>query len=156
MLNLTPSGIKLTPTGVKINTNLVWTSHNTGGVEFNTGVFAVFPRCIYDPTLVEIHQSMWTVEPNVNLFSQQQTTGDKEIPMCLSCQGRWGDTKKGRTFSLNTTLSCAHGHPSYVPIGWVIVVNILYPLLGCCITQIWKFNWRRKKKKKWQYMIITL
>ena len=41
MLNLTPSGIKLTPTGVKINTNLVWTSHNTGGVEFNTGVFAV-------------------------------------------------------------------------------------------------------------------
>ena len=42
MLNLTPSGIKLTPTGVKINTNLVWTSHNTGGVEFNTGVFAVY------------------------------------------------------------------------------------------------------------------
>ena len=38
MLNLTPSGIKLTPTGVKINTNLVWTSHNTGGVEFNTRV----------------------------------------------------------------------------------------------------------------------
>ena len=34
--------VKLTPTGVKINTNLVWTSHNTGGFEFNTGVFAVF------------------------------------------------------------------------------------------------------------------
>ena len=33
--------VKLTLTGVKINTNLVWTSHNTGGVEFNTGVFAV-------------------------------------------------------------------------------------------------------------------
>ena len=33
--------VKLTPNGVKINTNLVWTSHNTGGVEFNTGVFAV-------------------------------------------------------------------------------------------------------------------
>ena len=44
MLNLTPSGIKLTLTGVKINTNLVWTSHNTGGVEFNTGVFAVWAR----------------------------------------------------------------------------------------------------------------
>ena len=27
-----------------------------------------FLCCIYDPTLVEIHQSMWTVEPNVNLF----------------------------------------------------------------------------------------
>ena len=34
--------VKLTPTGVKINTNLVWTSHNTGGVEFNTGVFAMY------------------------------------------------------------------------------------------------------------------
>ena len=34
--------VKLTLTGVKINTNLVWTSHNTGGVEFNTGVFAVY------------------------------------------------------------------------------------------------------------------
>ena len=34
--------VKLTLTGVKINTNFVWTSHNTGGVEFNTGVFAVW------------------------------------------------------------------------------------------------------------------
>ena len=34
--------VKLTPTGVKINTNLVWTSHNTRGVEFNTGVFALY------------------------------------------------------------------------------------------------------------------
>ena len=33
-----------------------------------------FPCCIYDPTLVEIHQSMWKVQPNVNLFSQQTTT----------------------------------------------------------------------------------
>ena len=33
-----------------------------------------FPCCIYDPTLVEIHQSMWKVEPNVNPFSQQETT----------------------------------------------------------------------------------
>ena len=48
-----------------------------------------FPCCIYDPTLVEIHQSIWKVEPNVNLFSQQQTTGDKAIPMCLSCKSRW-------------------------------------------------------------------
>ena len=33
-----------------------------------------FPCCIYDPTLVEIHPSMWKIEPNVNLFSQQTTT----------------------------------------------------------------------------------
>ena len=33
-----------------------------------------FPCCIYDPTLVEIRQSMWKLEPNVNLFSQQTTT----------------------------------------------------------------------------------
>ena len=32
-----------------------------------------FPCCIYDPTLVEIHQSIWKLEPNVNLFSQQTT-----------------------------------------------------------------------------------
>ena len=35
-----------------------------------------FPCCIYDPTLVEIHQCMWKVEPNVNLFSQQTTATD--------------------------------------------------------------------------------
>ena len=54
--------------------------------------------CIYDPTLVEIHQSMWKIEPNVIPFSrqttkdnnrhQQTTTVDKVIPMCLSCSGR--------------------------------------------------------------------
>ena len=33
-----------------------------------------FPCCIYDPTLVELHQSMWKLEPNVNLFSQHQQT----------------------------------------------------------------------------------
>ena len=38
-----------------------------------------------------IHQSMWKLESNVNLFLQQQTTSttttvvDKVIPMCLSC-----------------------------------------------------------------------
>ena len=36
--------VKLPPTGVKINTNLVWTSPNTRGVEFNTWVFAVYTR----------------------------------------------------------------------------------------------------------------
>ena len=39
-----------------------------------------FPCCTYDPTLVEIRQSMWKVEPNVNMFSQHW---DKAIPMCL-------------------------------------------------------------------------
>ena len=35
-----------------------------------------FPCCIYDPTLVEIHQSMWKLEPNVNPFPQQTTTSN--------------------------------------------------------------------------------
>ena len=39
-----------------------------------------FPCCIYSPTLVEIHQSMWKIQSNVNLsclFSQlQQKTTD--------------------------------------------------------------------------------
>ena len=55
--------VKLTPTGVKINTNLVWTSHNTGGVEFNTGVFAVkrldlvINNLVTTPRLVQIGTS---------------------------------------------------------------------------------------------------
>ena len=36
-----------------------------------------FPCYIYDPTLVEIHQSMWKLQPNVNLFSQQTTTDNR-------------------------------------------------------------------------------
>ena len=45
-----------------------------------------FPYCIYDPTLVENHQNMWMLGPNVNPFSwKQQTTGEKAIPVCLSC-----------------------------------------------------------------------
>ena len=32
-----------------------------------------FPCCIYDPTLIEIHQSMWKIESNVNPFFSQQT-----------------------------------------------------------------------------------
>ena len=35
-----------------------------------------FPCCIFDPTLVEIHHSMWKIEPNVNPFSQQTTSTD--------------------------------------------------------------------------------
>ena len=47
-----------------------------------------FPCCIYDPTLVEIHQSMWKIEPNVNLLSQQTITTDnspQSDPYGLSC-----------------------------------------------------------------------
>ena len=31
-----------------------------------------FPCCICDPTLVEIHQSMWKIKPNVNPFHNRQ------------------------------------------------------------------------------------
>ena len=42
-----------------------------------------FPSCIYDPTLVEIHQRMWKIEPNVNPFHNRQrqrqaTTNDRQ------------------------------------------------------------------------------
>ena len=38
-----------------------------------------FPCCSYDPTLVEIHPSMLkvSIEPNVNLFSQQTTDNNR-------------------------------------------------------------------------------
>ena len=57
-----------------------------------------FPCCIYDTTLVEIHQSMWKVEPNVNLFSQQQqhtktdNRGQSDIYDCVF-PAKAGDTK---------------------------------------------------------------
>ena len=53
-----------------------------------------FPYCIYDPTLVEIHQSMWKVQPNVHPFSQSMTTTTtynnnnsqwKRWSLCLFC-----------------------------------------------------------------------
>ena len=50
--------VKLTPTGVEINTNLVWTSNNTGGVEFNTGVFAV----CYNKARLYSSSLDWTIE----------------------------------------------------------------------------------------------
>ena len=55
------------------------------------------PCCTYDPSLVEIHQSMRNVQANVNPFSQQTTTTtkvDKVIPMCLSCYGRQHTQKR--------------------------------------------------------------
>ena len=43
-----------------------------------------FPCCIYDPSLVVIHQSMWKIEQMLTLFhnrKQTTTTVDKVIPM---------------------------------------------------------------------------
>ena len=55
-----------------------------------------FACCIYNPTLVEIHHSLWKLGPNVNPSSQTTTTTtvDKVIPtVCLSCYLKAGDTK---------------------------------------------------------------
>ena len=65
-----------------------------------------FPWCIYDPTLNEIHQSMWKVEPNVNLFSQQQQTTDnnnseQSDPYVFFLAAKAGNTKTEEIF-----LSC--------------------------------------------------
>ena len=45
---------------------------------FDLGTWPLSSSTIYDPTLVEIHQSMWKIEPNVNPFSQQTTTTSTE------------------------------------------------------------------------------
>ena len=52
-----------------------------------------FPCCIYDPTLVETHQSMWKVEPNVNLFSQQTTDNNSGQSGLCVFTAKAGDTK---------------------------------------------------------------
>ena len=58
------SGIKLTLTGVESNTNLVWSSHNTGVVKFNTRDFAVlifswYKLLIYWFITVSSNQNQW-------------------------------------------------------------------------------------------------
>ena len=55
-----------------------------------------FPCFIYDPTLDEIHQSMWKVEKNVNLFSQQQMTTDNSSGQSVQyvCFLLWQETRK--------------------------------------------------------------
>ena len=42
-----------------------------------------FPCCIYDPGLVEIHQSMWTIEPNVDPFHNRQQQQQRETKWSL-------------------------------------------------------------------------
>ena len=51
-----------------------------------------FPCCIYDPTFVEIHQSMWKIEPNVNPFSQQTTIQWTKWSLCVF-PAKAGNTK---------------------------------------------------------------
>ena len=36
------------------------------------------PCCIYDPNLVEIHQSMWKIEPNVNPFFTTDNNNNRQ------------------------------------------------------------------------------
>ena len=70
-----------------------------------------FPCCNYDPTLVEIHQTMWKLEPNVNLFSQQTTSTDNNInrqqwtkwSLCVF-PAKAGDTKNWNYISLNVII----------------------------------------------------
>ena len=67
--------VKLTPTGVKINTNLVWTSHNTGGVEFNTGVFAVYTSTVFQEKQVKKQKT----KQNKNKNKRQKTKKKKQL-----------------------------------------------------------------------------
>ena len=60
-----------------------------------------FPCCIYDPTLVEIHQSMWKIQPNVNHFftTNNSNIGQQwtkwSIWLCVfPATGRWQKKKK--------------------------------------------------------------
>ena len=66
-----------------------------------------FPCCTYDPTLVEIHRSMWKIEPNVNPFhNRQQTTKDSNRQQEWTKWSLWvfpakaGDKKNLKTWSI--------------------------------------------------------
>ena len=76
--SLVPIGLQLFKWGhfhiFSLSYNLTYGDRLTWYLTFDLINKWRFPCCIYDPTLVEIHQSMWTTEPNVNLFSQQTAT----------------------------------------------------------------------------------
>ena len=66
-----------------------------------------FPCCIYDPTLFEIHQSMWKIEPNVNPFSQQTTDINNKQQQTSTTGTKWSlrifPVKAGNTKIKNLT-----------------------------------------------------
>ena len=71
-----------------------------------------FPCWVYDPTLFEIHQNMWKVEPNVNLFSQQTSDNnnnrgqiDPYVSFLLG-QATQKTTKTGKTEICFLTIKC--------------------------------------------------
>ena len=69
-----------------------------------------FPCCIYDPTLVEIHQSLWKIEPNVvktpfhtdNADDNNNRQQGTKWSLCVF-PAKAGDTKMGVGFESWTT-----------------------------------------------------
>ena len=57
-----------------------------------------FQCCTYDPNLVEIHQSMWKIEPNVNLFHNRQQQQQWIMWSLCVFPAKAGDTKTGPMF----------------------------------------------------------
>ena len=54
-----------------------------------------FPCCIYDPILVEIYQSLWKIEPNVNPFFTTDNNNKQQGTKWSLCvfPAKAGDTK---------------------------------------------------------------
>ena len=69
-----------------------------------------FPCCIYDQTFVEIHQSMWKIEPDVNPFFTTDNSGH-EWSLCVF-PAKASDTKtsKNNTSKCTSVLRKIHKH----------------------------------------------
>ena len=80
--------VKLTPTGVKINSNLVWTSHNTGGVEFNTGVFAVQNLSELGKLLLKARIIWSSILPRLFYYGAHRKGAGKDFQRKLDNVGR--------------------------------------------------------------------
>ena len=93
--SLVPIGLQLFKWGhflifspsYNLNSDDLWPWYMTFDLSNKWG----FPCYIFDPTLIEIHQSMWKIEPNVNPFSttdnnNRQQQGTKwSLCMCFFC-----------------------------------------------------------------------
>ena len=112
-----------------------------------------FTCCIYDPTLVEIHQSMWKIEPNVNPFSQQTTDNNTLQTTSTDSNSNSGQSDPYVSFLLRAGDTKKEGHcgqasPSLFLVSAPIracVWGIFYIQSLSIVSQAWHFTYIRGK-----------
>ena len=139
----------------------LWPWHMTSDLINKWG----FPCCIYDPTLVEIYQSMWKIEPNVNPFSQQTTptTTTRQSDPCVF-PAKAVDTKKGNLsfpnfglvgkgqtniFFLRSNCNKFHVAALVVTVDYYMYVVLIWPMTNLSMHDFTMTGYLGKPKIIW-------